>query len=75
MLIKIIDSGPGIPEGQEDRIFDWLETKSGGMGIGLSLCRMLVESWQGTISAYSADANLDGLSGAVFELKLKSTKL
>jgi C4-dicarboxylate-specific signal transduction histidine kinase len=74
VLIKIIDSGPGIPEGEEARIFEWLETKSGGMGIGLSLCRMLVESWQGAISAYSAKPELDGLSGAVFELKLKSAK-
>ena len=74
VLIKIIDSGPGIPEGEESRIFEWLETKSGGMGIGLSLCRMLVESWQGSISAYSAKPELDGLSGAVFELKLKSAK-
>jgi hypothetical protein len=35
---------------------------------------MLVESWQGSISAYSAKPELDGLSGAVFELKLKSAK-
>jgi signal transduction histidine kinase len=75
VLLKIIDSGDGIPEGQERHIFDWMETQSGGMGVGLALSKMLVESWQGTISAYSADANLDGLSGAVFELKLKSTKL
>jgi C4-dicarboxylate-specific signal transduction histidine kinase len=75
VLLKIIDSGDGIPEGQERHIFDWMETQSGGMGVGLALSKMLVESWQGSISAYSADANLDGLSGAVFELKLKSTKL
>lgn len=75
LLLKIIDSGDGIPEGQERHIFDWMETQSGGMGVGLALSKMLVESWQGSISAYSADANLDGLSGAVFELKLKSTKL
>ena len=74
VLIKIIDSGVGIPEGSENKVFEWLETKSGGMGIGLALSRMLVESWQGAISAYSANPNLDGLSGAVFELKLKSAK-
>lgn len=74
VLIKIIDSGVGIHEGSENKVFEWLETKSGGMGIGLALSRMLVESWQGAISAYSANPNLDGLSGAVFELKLKSAK-
>jgi hypothetical protein len=35
---------------------------------------MLVESWQGTIGAYSANTDMDGLSGAVFELKLKSAQ-
>lgn len=74
VLIKIIDSGLGIPEGAETKVFQWLETNSGGMGIGLALSRMLVESWQGTISAYSANPVLDGLSGAVFELKLKSAQ-
>lgn len=75
IILKVIDSGDGISEGTETKIFDWMETQSGGMGIGLALSRMLVESWQGTISAYSANADLDGLSGAVFELKLKSAKL
>ena len=74
VLIKIIDSGTGIREGNEAKIFEWLETKSGGMGIGLALSKMFVESWQGAISAYSANPDLDGLSGAVFELKLKSAK-
>lgn len=74
ILLKVIDSGDGIQNGKETKIFDWMETHSSGMGIGLALSRMLVESWQGTISAYSANANLDGLSGAVFELKLKSAK-
>ena len=74
VLIKIIDSGEGIPEGMEHKIFEWLETKSGGMGLGLALSKMLVESWQGTIGAYTANADMDGLSGAVFELKLKSAQ-
>jgi signal transduction histidine kinase len=75
VLIKVIDSGQGIAEGMESKIFEWMETHSGGMGIGMALSRMLVESWQGTISAYSANASLDGLSGAVFELKLRSAKI
>lgn len=74
VLIKIIDSGEGIPAGMESTIFEWLETHSGGMGLGLPLTRMLVESWQGTINAYRASAEVDGLSGAVFELKLRSAQ-
>jgi signal transduction histidine kinase len=74
VLIKMIDSGPGIPEGAETKVFEWLETQSGGMGIGLALSRMLVESWQGAISAYSANPDIDGLAGAVFEIKLKTSQ-
>jgi signal transduction histidine kinase len=63
VLIKIIDSGTGIREGNEAKIFEWLETKSGGMGIGLALSKMFVESWQGAISAYSANPTWMGFLG------------
>jgi signal transduction histidine kinase len=74
VIFKIVDSGEGIPEGMENKIFDWMESNSGGMGIGLALSRMLVESWQGTLTAYSANDLVDGLSGAVFELKLRASE-
>jgi signal transduction histidine kinase len=74
VMVKIVDSGKGIPEGMESKIFEWMETSSGGMGIGLALSRMMVESWQGALIAYSASALVDGLSGAVFELKLRASK-
>jgi signal transduction histidine kinase len=74
VMVKIVDSGEGIPEGMESKIFNWMETNSGGMGIGLALSRMLVESWQGTLTAYTASVMVDGLSGAVFELKLRAAE-
>ena len=74
VMVKIVDSGEGIPEGMESKIFNWMETSSGGMGIGLPLSKMLVESWQGTLTAYAASVLVDGLSGAVFELKLRAIK-
>lgn len=74
VLIKVIDSGLGIAAGLESEMFEWLETKSKGMGIGLALSKLFVESWQGSIVAYTADEAVDGLSGAVLELKLKSAK-
>jgi signal transduction histidine kinase len=74
VMVKVVDSGEGIPEGMESKIFNWMETSSGGMGIGLALSRMLVESWQGTLTAYTASVLVDGLSGAVFELKLRATQ-
>lgn len=73
VLIKIIDSGVGLQAKSQAEIFEWLSTTSNkGMGIGLALSKMLVESWRGHISAYNADAKVDGFSGAVFELKLQS---
>lgn len=74
VIVKIVDSGEGIPEGMESKIFNWMETNSGGMGIGLALSKTLVESWQGTLTAYTASVLVDGLSGAVFELKLRASK-
>lgn len=73
VLIKIIDSGVGLYATDQAEIFEWLSTSSNkGMGIGLALSKMLVESWRGNISAYNADPKVDGLSGAVIELKLQS---
>ena len=72
VLIKVIDSGEGLESKDQIEIFEWLSTNSNtGMGIGLALSKMLVESWRGSISAYNANPKVDGLSGAVFELKLQ----
>jgi two-component system, LuxR family, sensor kinase FixL len=43
--IRIDDNGPGIAEDQMDRIFQpMMTTKAGGMGLGLSVTRSIVES-------------------------------
>lgn len=71
VLIKVIDSGIGLNAKNQSEIFEWLATSTEeGMGIGLALSKMLVENWRGQITAYDADPRVDGLSGAVFELKL-----
>jgi C4-dicarboxylate-specific signal transduction histidine kinase len=72
VLIKVVDSGVGLQVKDPSVIFEWLSPNSNkGMGIGLALCKIMVESWRGNISAYNADPKVDGLSGAVFELKLR----
>lgn len=72
-LIKVVDSGAGLQDKNQLEIFEWLSANSQkGMGIGLALSKILVESWRGHIAAYNADPKVDGLSGAVFELKLQS---
>jgi PAS domain S-box-containing protein len=46
------DSGPGLPEETMSQIFDaFFSTKKDGMGIGLKLCRTIVESHQGRLQA------------------------
>lgn len=49
---SIQDSGMGIADDQLARIFDaFYSTKSEGMGIGLKLCRSIIESHMGRLSA------------------------
>jgi nitrogen fixation/metabolism regulation signal transduction histidine kinase len=49
-LISVTDNGAGIPADQQDRIFTPnFTTKSGGMGLGLSMVKSIVESSGGKI--------------------------
>jgi signal transduction histidine kinase len=60
------DSGHGIDPANANRLFDaFYTTKSGGMGLGLSICRSIVEAHGGRISA----AN-HGSGGACFSFTL-----
>jgi signal transduction histidine kinase len=48
--VCVSDSGPGLPAGLEQRVFDpFFTTKSTGMGVGLSICRTIIEAHGGKI--------------------------
>jgi C4-dicarboxylate-specific signal transduction histidine kinase len=50
--ITVQDSGPGLNLGTFDRLFDpFYTTKTNGMGMGLSICRSIVEAHDGRIWA------------------------
>ena len=59
-VVRIKDNGPGIPANMLSRIFEMfeqidrtLDRSHGGVGIGLTLCKRLVELHNGTIEAKS----------------------
>ena len=51
-LVAVEDSGPGIDPEHVDRIFGaFYTTKSGGLGMGLSICRTIIEAHGGELRA------------------------
>jgi PAS domain S-box-containing protein len=64
--IAVADTGPGLPVESLARVFDaFFTTKSDGMGMGLSICRSIVEAHGGGISAVANEPR-----GAVFQFTL-----
>jgi two-component system, OmpR family, sensor histidine kinase KdpD len=55
LLIQIADRGPGIPAGEEERLFERFYRGSGerpgGLGLGLAIARQFVELMGGSVSA------------------------
>jgi two-component system sensor histidine kinase KdpD len=66
--VTVDDSGPGLPAGMEARVFEKFtrgekESAKPGIGLGLAICRAIVEAHGGTIGALnrvSADGRVEG---------------
>jgi PAS domain S-box-containing protein len=66
IIVAVKDSGPGFDQKQRDNIFEaFFTTKAHGIGLGLAICRMIVERHGGRLTAAS-----DGMSGAEFQFIL-----
>lgn len=74
LIVRVVDTGIGIPAGQEERIFEVFqqadganERTHGGTGLGLAISRQLVELHGGKIWAKSISA---GARGAILSFTL-----
>jgi len=74
LLIEVSDRGPGIPESRREIIFnpyahfdnpDLGEREEGGLGLGLALCRSLIELEGGTIDVFSVPGE-----GSLFSVRV-----
>ncbi|SED25823.1 MASE1 protein [Rhizobiales bacterium GAS191] len=63
VVVAVEDSGPGVDPKQLDNIFTaFVTTKTHGMGLGLAICRMIIEDHAGQLTASS-----DGKNGTLFQ--------
>jgi len=66
LLVSLRDSGPGLDPASLEHVFDpFYTTKPSGMGMGLSICRSIVEAHGGRIWAGANETR-----GAVFQFSL-----
>jgi signal transduction histidine kinase len=66
IIVTVEDSGPGIDPKNMNKVFDaFFSTKPSGMGMGLSICRSIVETHGGTLTASRGKTH-----GAAFEINL-----
>jgi C4-dicarboxylate-specific signal transduction histidine kinase len=82
VVVSVADSGNGLTDSQIGQIFEpFYTTKDGGMGLGLTICRMIVTAHGGTLAAtrnpdrgmtfsFSLDA-----AGAVADLRAAAASL
>jgi two-component system sensor histidine kinase KdpD len=56
LSVSVADNGPGLPAGREEAVFQKFtrgerESSTPGVGLGLAICRAIIESHQGKITA------------------------
>lgn len=70
VLVTVRDSGPGLAAAMLDRVFEsFYTTKPSGLGLGLSICRSIVEAHGGRLWASANDPR-----GAVFQFTIPAVE-
>jgi len=71
IVVAVQDTGPGIDPKRLNAVFDaFATTKSQGMGLGLAICRTIIERHGGQLTAFS-----DGKNGALFQFVLPCERM
>lgn len=69
--LEVVDSGPGVPVGLADRVFEpWVSDKDGRLGIGLSIVRTMVDCHGGRVWTERPDEG-----GAAFIVELPAGRI
>jgi two-component system sensor histidine kinase KdpD len=70
LRVSVCDDGPGLPAGREDALFEKFvrgrqESSISGVGLGLAICRAIIEAHDGRMRAWNQEN-----AGACFEFSL-----
>lgn len=66
LVLRVADRGSGVPEALRERLFEaFVSTKPDGMGMGLNICRSIVEMHKGRLSVAAREGG-----GTVFTIAL-----
>jgi len=70
VILKVADSGPGVPIHLQDKIFDpFYSTKNGSTGIGLSMSQRIISDHNGTLKVHRGE-----MGGAEFLIEIPIKK-
>ena len=70
VLVAVGDSGPGIDAANQERVFEpFYTTKASGVGMGLSICRSIVEGHGGKLWVSANEPR-----GALFQFTLPAAQ-